>query len=194
MFNMTNKCNIVFRIPRPMSIQKSSSVSCVHFELFKCFNYVLWIAFKVVSSYKLLSSVSMSIEKKVALTGGLKLQSVGTFRSGRRGLWSPDHIRSDQITSASICRTTLDQRPSPPSLLWSRRQSLWRFDSETALWVVSDSVRTIRAFHLFRSIDDEAEMRYDTMRCDARGNVGWMVVDVDEEQRRRGDRRRRRRP
>ena len=47
---------------------------------------------------------------------------------------------------------------------------------------------------MFRSIDDEAEMRYDTMRCDARGNVGWMVVDVDEEQRRRGDRRRRRRP
>ena len=59
---------------------------------------------------------------------------------------------------------------------------------------MSDSVRTIRVFHLFRSIDDEAEMRYDTMRCDARGNVGWMVVDVDEEQRRRGDRRRRRRP
>ena len=168
MFNMTNKCNIVFRIPRPMSIQKSSSVSCVHFELFKCFNYVLWIAFKVVSSYKLLSSVSMSIEKKVTLTGGLKLQSVGTFRSGSRGLWSPDHIRSDQITSASICRATLDQRPSPPSLslLWSRRQSLWRFDSETVLWVVSDSVRTIRVFHLFRSIDDEAdEIRYDEMWC-----------------------------
>ena len=47
-------------------------------------------------------------------------------------------------------------------------------------------MRTIRVFHLFRSIDDEAEMRYDTMRCDAGGNAGWMVLDVDEEHRRRG--------
>ena len=38
------------------------------------------------------------------------------------------------------------------------------------------------------------QMRYDTMRCDAGGNAGWMVLDVDEEHRRRGDRRRRRRP
>ena len=164
MFNMTNKCNIVFRIPRPMSIQKSSSVSCVHCELFKCFNYFLWIAFKVVSSYKLLSSVSMSIEKKVTLTGGLKLQSVGTFRSGRRGLWSPDHIRSDQITSASICRATLDQRPSPPSLslLWSRRQSLTFWFRDSA--VSSERLRAhYSSFSLvsFNRWWGRDEMRYD---------------------------------
>ena len=169
-----------------------STLNCSNVLIF----FFLWTAFKVVSTFKLCASDCQFKKKSRSLEdwscSQSELSSLDVVVSGHQIISDPTRSRPPRSAA------TLDQRPSPPplslSLLWSRRQSLWRFDSETALWVVSDSVRTIRVFHLCRSIDDEAEMRYDTMRCDAGGNAGWMVLDVDEEHKRRGDRRRRRRP
>ena len=66
------KEDAVFVFQNPSQI--SSSVNCVHFVLFKCFNLFFCKLRSGLFPLKLLSLVCQ-LEKKVAVTGELKLQS-----------------------------------------------------------------------------------------------------------------------